>query len=316
MQPPFQTTHLNRRPAMHVICAIDGSEYAAWGVQVLEALAARPPEKVTLLHVVGPSTVHRRTARRVAPAKWLIAAMERAGRELLRRTTGLARISLGQAVTKPHTDVDVLLSHGAIAPTIVKEARRRRADLLILGSRGLSDVQGFLLGSVSRTVAAQAHCPVLVVKRPIHTLDHVLLAADNSKHSRAAAAFLRTRFLPETSHVTILSVVEPLVTELAVKYVAAAHLNALMQTKREHADRLVGEMRALFLKDGYAVTTEVDTDHVSDTIVQAAARINADLLVVGSRGLTGTERFQLGSVSETLVKYAGCAVLIVRGWRE
>lgn len=40
-----------------------------------------------------------------------------------------------------------------------------------------------------------------------------------------------------------------------------------------------------------------------------------DLLVAGSRGLTGSERLQLGSVSETLLKYAPCSVLIVRGWR-
>ena len=40
---------------MRIICAVDGSEYAQWGVQALKALANREPEQVVLLHVVDPS---------------------------------------------------------------------------------------------------------------------------------------------------------------------------------------------------------------------------------------------------------------------
>jgi nucleotide-binding universal stress UspA family protein len=46
-----------------------------------------------------------------------------------------------------------------------------------------------------------------------------------------------------------------------------------------------------------------------------ATHNQSDLLVVGSRGLSVRERLQLGSVSETLLKYAPCSVLIVRGTR-
>jgi nucleotide-binding universal stress UspA family protein len=43
------------------------------------------------------------------------------------------------------------------------------ADLLVIGSRGHSGVPGMLLGSVSTTCAAHAHCPVLVVHAPTQT---------------------------------------------------------------------------------------------------------------------------------------------------
>jgi nucleotide-binding universal stress UspA family protein len=56
-------------------------------------------------------------------------------------------------------------------------------------------------------------------------------------------------------------------------------------------------------------------NHVIDTIVKLAAADRSDLLVVGSRGLTKSERLYLGSVSESLLKYAPCSVLIVRGAR-
>lgn len=301
---------------MHIICAVDGSEFSQWGVQFLEALASRPPKTVTLVHVVDTSSIKTRGAGKATPAKRVTAALDKAGTQMLRQMERMARVSLGQAATKPHTKIRTVLAHGSIAPTIVKEARRRKADLIVLGSRGLSDVQGFLLGSVSRKVSALAPCPVLVVKRPLPKLAHVLFAVDGSRHSRWAAAFLSQRLLPETARVTVLSVVEPLVTELAARYVPASQLEELLKPKRDKATQLTGQFRDLFLKEGYAVTAEVGTDHVTDSILKYASRSNADLLVAGSRGMSDLERRELGSVSETLLKYAGCSVLIVRGRRE
>lgn len=47
--------------------------------------------------------------------------------------------------------------------TIVKLAKDRKADLIVIGSRGVGDIEGFLLGSVSHKVTSLAPCPVLVV---------------------------------------------------------------------------------------------------------------------------------------------------------
>ena len=74
-------------------------------------------------------------------------------------------------------------------------------------------------------------------------------------------------------------------------------------------------LQTLLEKEGYAVTTNVQMNHVIDTIIKLATADHSELLVVGSRGLTGMERLQLGSVSESLLKYAPCSVLIVRGAR-
>lgn len=52
---------------------------------------------------------------------------------------------------------------GPPARTIVGFAEDKNADLIVLGSRGLGDVEGFLLGSVSHKVTSLADCPVLVV---------------------------------------------------------------------------------------------------------------------------------------------------------
>ena len=52
---------------------------------------------------------------------------------------------------------------GQPARTIVKFGKEREVDLIVLGSRGLGDLEGYLLGSVSHKVTSLANCPVMVV---------------------------------------------------------------------------------------------------------------------------------------------------------
>ncbi len=60
-------------------------------------------------------------------------------------------------------EVRGFIKSGPPARTIVEFAKERNADLIVLGSRGLGDYEGFLLGSVSHKVTSLAGCPVMVV---------------------------------------------------------------------------------------------------------------------------------------------------------
>jgi len=132
---------------MRILCAVDGSEYSQWGVQALEALASHEPQAVTLLHAIDASAL--RTAKGTNPVaeRRALTAMEKAGELLLREAERTARVALGQAGTGPRTKFQRVLAHGALASTIVRQARRAKADLILMGSRGLSDIRGFLLGA-------------------------------------------------------------------------------------------------------------------------------------------------------------------------
>ncbi|WP_048649197.1 universal stress protein [Nitratireductor soli] len=55
------------------------------------------------------------------------------------------------------------VKNGPPARTIVKFGKEREVDLIVLGSRGLGDLEGYLLGSVSHKVTSLAECPVMVV---------------------------------------------------------------------------------------------------------------------------------------------------------
>jgi nucleotide-binding universal stress UspA family protein len=300
---------------MRILCAIDGSEYSQWGLQALEAFASREPEHVTLLHVVDKPALQSHTGKNALGERRALAAMEKAGGILLRDAARSARVALGQATTAPRTKLQTILAQGPLPSTIVKHARRLKASLIVMGSRGLSDIQGFLLGSVSRQVASMAACSVLVVKQPMPNLLHVALAVDDSKPSRAAAKFLRSRILPESATVTILTSVESPVTDFAARYLSESQLAELKRPVMERATALVNGLRDDFIKEGYPVVTQIQMNHVIDTIVKYIEANNDQLLVIGSRDLTKTERLHLGSVSESLLRHAPCSVLIVRGAR-
>ena len=60
-----------------------------------------------------------------------------------------------------------------------------------------------------------------------------------------------------------------------------------------------------------AVDDSMDSK-AAEEILKASQRIRADLVVMGSKGLTGLRRILLGSVSHKVVRYAKCSVLVVR----
>ncbi len=298
---------------MKVLCAVDGSEFSQWGVEALRSLIVQRVDTVILLYVADTSALKGKKAKGRAHVKTSLEAITKEATDLLHRMAQAAGVALSDLATNLRPKVQTVLAQGPVAETIVKEANRRRVDLVILGSRGLSDIREFLLGSVSRKVVTLAGRPVLVVKRRLPERGLVMLAVDGSKYSRAAAEFLRAHLLPDVARLSVVSVVPPVVTELAARVLPTAQLESLSKPEEERAHELLASVRETFLKEGNAVTAEVLTGNPSHAIISHAEKQRAELVVVGSRGLTGQDRFLLGSVSESVVKHAPCSVLVVRG---
>jgi nucleotide-binding universal stress UspA family protein len=65
-------------------------------------------------------------------------------------------------------------------------------------------------------------------------------------------------------------------------------------------------------QDGLEVQTHAREGDPADAILDVAEEINADLIVVGNKGMTGARRFLLGSVPNKISHHAPCSVLIIR----
>ncbi|EXI75621.1 MAG TPA: universal stress protein [Candidatus Accumulibacter phosphatis] len=77
-------------------------------------------------------------------------------------------------------------------------------------------------------------------------------------------------------------------------------------------DRLLQDARAAGI-DAETKLVESEEKHVSDMLIEAAVDWQADLLVVGTHGRRGIERFFVGSVAERLVRKGQTSLLLVRG---
>ena len=213
-------------------------------------------------------------------------------------------------------DAEVTLTDAPPVPAILGLARKRRARAIVLGSRGLGAVGRLLLGSVSRAVVRRAPCPVLVVRRRARAARRFLIGIDGSPHARDAVALVASLTLPRGGQVRLLRVVEAL--RPPSTGLMPAHLRALVareaaSAERERvaaASRELDIARARLARAGWRVKTEVRIGRPLRELLDASR--NADVLVVGARGIGAVERLLLGSVAEGAVTHAAVPVLVVR----
>ena len=74
----------------------------------------------------------------------------------------------------------------------------------------------------------------------------------------------------------------------------------------------LAEAREALAGRGFHVDVKAVVGAPADVIVEEAAKRDAELIVVGARGLNGAERLVMGSVSSKVARTASCSVLIVR----
>src|SRR5208283_6218523 len=88
----------------------------------------------------------------------------------------------------------------------------------------------------------------------------------------------------------------------------ASELEDQKQEARELVERIAKELRSA----GFKVDTAVEIGDIRERIIDSAADWHADLIVLGSHGRRGIQRFLLGSVAEFVARHANCSVEIVR----
>lgn len=81
---------------------------------------------------------------------------------------------------------------------------------------------------------------------------------------------------------------------------------------RDAAARKLDKSADLVVQAGLSVEQHLSQAQPSTAIVELADKIGADLIVIGTRGLSGLKHVMLGSVAERTVRHAPCPVLTVR----
>jgi nucleotide-binding universal stress UspA family protein len=172
-------------------------------------------------------------------------------------------------------------SYAAPADELISEVAREQSTLVVVGSHEYSRLAGFVLGSTATEVVHKAPCSVLVARRRGIREEfptNVVVGVDGSPQSATA---------------------------YAVAHQLSERLSAELWPVVAHGGKAVNRRTVDAIVDHWR---EDSPDEPVGALVTAAA--DADLLVVGSRGLHGLKA--LGSVAERVAHRAGCSVLIVR----
>ena len=138
----------------HILVPIDGSDESKNALSLSVEMAEKFSAKIFLLHVADWNA-QMTSLDRVTMSGYIPGDILKEGYELL---TDAAR----QIPKEIETETAVV--PGDPATVILEEAEKTKADLIVLGSRGLGAVKGLLLGSVSAAVIQKAPCPVLTTK--------------------------------------------------------------------------------------------------------------------------------------------------------
>lgn len=143
----------DRRPVARIVAGTDGSETAAHAVGAAAELARALGAQ---LHLVTAHSARQLSERVVSSARSDRVDLQRVAEEELLRTA--------EAVGGDGLEIDVHACAGDAAEVLIDVARELRADLIVVGSRGMSGIERFLLGSVANKVSHHAPCNVLIVR--------------------------------------------------------------------------------------------------------------------------------------------------------
>lgn len=202
---------------------------------------------------------------------------------------------------------------------ILEAATRRRAGVIVVGSRGLGFARRLMLGSVSRGVVRRARCPVLVVKGRRRRIKRVVLATDGSRNASRALGFLLARLEPPAgARVAVIRVLEPVAPRSPgllpgpIRRAVLASAASLDAKRTQQAQREVAQAAVLLKRAGWRARGIVRAGLPLAEVLQQVATVRADLLVVGARGTGGLARLLLGSVAEGVLDRSSVPVLLVR----
>jgi nucleotide-binding universal stress UspA family protein len=172
-----------------ILVATDGSAHAEKAISFAADLAAKHRAGLAILHsyLINPTANDlRKLADRKKLGKEMVKVLEtyeaNAREAMLRSGDGVlqpifAPRDLVEAVGRQVADravaeakrkgvkrIDTIFDAGDPADNILKQAKKIKADTIVIGSRGLSDLKGFFLGSVSHKVASRSTCTCITVK--------------------------------------------------------------------------------------------------------------------------------------------------------
>ena len=277
-----------------ILVPTDGSECATAAVGYAEELASHYDATVHVLSVLDSRTAEN------APQ-----LEERGGR------AEQVVDEVSADVEGADVGVERAVRTGVPHRVILEYVAEADIGLVVMGTHGRTGVERYLLGSVTEKVLRRSDVPVLTVRDTddgsVHyPFESVLVPTDGSDAAETAADFGLDVARQYGSRLHVVSIVDAFAMGLDVR--SELMTDVLEEAAQDAVDSIADRAG----EDVAAVETAVGYGNPYRKLRQYIEDNDVDLVVMGTHGRTGLERYLLGSVTEKLVRTSPVPVLTVR----
>ncbi len=308
---------------MRMLLAIDQSKDSKGVIRLLQKMKWPVGSTLVLLHVTTlGGQMSKVRSRRLATKK-----LGDSEHSPLSVATEFQRLE--RQLASETLQIESMMVDGVPGQEILNIIQKKKIDLAVLGSRGLSRISGLFLGSVSEWVLNDAPCSVFIGRPTSHKAKSsptlkVLLAIDGSDDSWNAVEFLKGVELPAGSIITVLHVVRKHLyeTEQCVDRGGKNQAEFAKLAKNLCGARSVAGV-SLLKNASKALSSlschikeRIVLGHEAQEILKTARQQKVDFVLMGSTGKTGLRRLLMGSVAQAVSQHAPCSALIVRASKK
>jgi nucleotide-binding universal stress UspA family protein len=301
--------------AIHrILCPVDLSPCSRTALEYALALARWYEAELTVLHVFRQVPVVDTAAAALGGGLYAPPiAMTDVDRASVDR-----RVAEFVAAAPGARDVAVRTCEGVnVRDEIIRVAGDMRADLLVLGSHGLTGVKRLVLGSTAENVLRHAPQPVLIV--PAHApavpesgvpFKRIVCAVDFNADSYRALAYAFDLAQESDAQLTLLHALEMPAVHVGAEdlaFDAESARDTVMRDARQRLEALVPDEARAFC----TVHADVVEGQAHQAILRLATDVEADLIIMGVRSRDALDVAVFGSHTQAVVRAAHCPVLTV-----
>ena len=302
----------------HILIPTDFSACADHALTHAVDLAERFGARLHLLHVVNE----------LDPDWYGITDAQKRAVKLRDQIEAEARERLQALSPEDERDIETTVSLQLsfdVADSINEYVEEREVDLVVMGTHGRKGLDRLMLGNVADKIIRHAPCPVMTVREEIPwaeaenkvAFEEVLAPIDFSEHSRNALRASKVFADQYQARLHLLFVAEkrtvPTFSDTGLPGIGVVEMDPEIVKNAEKALQQLNENI-----DGPDVRSayHVREGDVSHDIIDFAETHGIDLIVMATRGLTGVNRFLMGSNTERIVRVAPCPVLTLPAEEE
>lgn len=299
-------SHVETKPIGVVFCAVDFSQTGGLALEHAAHLARRHDAALVLAHVVEPLPTAAAPVLMVPPDA-----------EVELRKLAVERLeSLASDLRASEMSVQTLLEQGTPGPELLEMAEEVGADLIVLGTRGLTGIEHLVLGSTAEHVVRHAMRPVLTIHpgdgAPRDAIEEVIVPSDLAPDvTDAADVFVRV-FQGSPPPRVLLVFADPTPPYLDPFRHETLERWGQPDARREEIEERLAPARKRLEVAGFEVEVDVLDGGPVEAVTKRAREESVEMIVMTTRAHSTLAHWLGGRTAERIVQLAPCPVLTVR----